>query len=258
MNYFKSRPEAGQMLAQKLAMYSSEDCVVVALSEGGVLVGNEVAKTLKAPLFLLTIENVHVEGELDPIGLMSGGGSFIYNSSFSPGQLEEMVSDYRQVIEQERMRTFQKLNRIMGKDGVIDKNQLKKRTIILVSDGFKNGLSLDVAADFIKSLVVTKLIISTPIASVPAVERMHIMGDEVCCLGIADHYLQTDHYYEDNNLPDHKAVVALMQQAQTQSAAYRTELANAAASNLGSQTVPGLEQPHIDQQQYNPGTANNG
>lgn len=253
MHYFQSRAEAGKTLAEKLTMYANKDCVVVSLSEGGVLIGAEIAKSLRAPLFLLTIENVQLEGEIDPVGLMSGGGSFIYNTMFSAGQLEEMVSDYRQVIEQERMRTFQKLNRVLGKDGVIDKAQLKKRTIILVSDGFKNGLSLDVAADFIKALVVKKLVIATPVASIPAVERMHLMGDEVCCLGIADNYLQTDHYYEDNKLPDHKAIVALMKQAQSDSGTMRTTI----EPKLGSQSITPLEQPHIDQSQYNPGNANN-
>jgi putative phosphoribosyl transferase len=212
MHYFNNRTEAGRILADKLAAYSAENCVVVSLSEGGVLIGVEIASRLKSSLFLLTIENVELAGESDPIGLMSGGGSFIYNTMFSAGQLEEMISDYRQIIDQERIKTFQKLNRVLGKDGVIDKAQLKKRTIVLVSDGLKNGLSIDVAADFIKSLVVKKLIIATPVASVPAVERMHLLADEVCCLGITDNYMYTDHYYQENDVPKHEQIVELMKQ----------------------------------------------
>jgi putative phosphoribosyl transferase len=210
MHYFNDRREAGRTLADKLAVYATQDCVIVALSEGGVIVGAEIAVRLKAPIYLLTIENVGLEGETDPIGLMSGGGSFIYNSMFSAGQLEEILSDSRPLIDQERMKTFQKLNRVLGKDGVIDKEQLKRRTIVLVSDGLKNGLSIDVAADFVKVLVVKKLIIATPVASVPAVERMHLLADEICCLGIADNYISTDHYYQNSVIPSHDELVKLM------------------------------------------------
>ena len=210
MHYFNDRAEAGRILDDKLASYSYDDCVVVSLSEGGVIVGAEVATRLNAPIFLLTIENVGLEGESDPIGLMSGGGSFIYNTMFSAGQLEEILSDSRPLIDQERMKTFQKLNRILGKDGVIDKQLLKGRTVVLISDGLKNGLSIDVAADFVKVLIVKRLIIATPIASVPAVERMHLLADEICCLGIADNYISTDHYYQKSDVPNHHDIVELM------------------------------------------------
>jgi putative phosphoribosyl transferase len=210
MHYFTDRIQAGRILADKLAHYEGQDCTVMALSEGGMLIGSEIASRIHASLCLLVIENIEVDGEPDPIGLMSSSGSFIYNTMFSAGQLEEMVSDYRQIIDQERLETFHKINRIVGKDGIIDKNLLKNHVVILVSDGLKNGLSLDVAADFIKTLKLKKLIVATPIASVPGVERMHLVADEIYCLGVADNYFTTNHYYQNNNLPDHEIVMQLM------------------------------------------------
>jgi predicted phosphoribosyltransferase len=210
MRYFKNRTEAGQQLADKLLACKGQQCAVVSLSEGGVLVGAEIAKKIHSSLYLLMIENIKLPGENDPVAVMSSAGTFTYNDMLSPGELEEIKSDYHQVIDQERLQTFQKLNRIIGKDGEINKNLLKRHIVILVSDGLGTGLSLAVAADFMKSIAVKKIIITTPIASVKAVDKMHTLTDEIFCLGVTDNYMGTEHYYENNDLPPHQTVVKLM------------------------------------------------
>jgi predicted phosphoribosyltransferase len=211
MHYFKNRTEAGKKLAKELSSCKTEQCAIVSLSEGGVLVGAEIAKVVHASLFLLMTEDVNLPGEKDPVAVMSSSGTFTYNDMFSTGQLEELQADYHQIIDQERLQTFQKLNRIVGKDGAIDKNLLKRHVVILVSDGLGSGISLAVAADFMKSINVKKIIIATPIASVKAVDKMHTLTDEIFCLGVTDNYMGTEHYYEDNDLPNHQTVVKLME-----------------------------------------------
>lgn len=210
MHYFVNRQQAGKLLAEKLIAYRSENCAIVALSEGGIIIGLEIAKRLHASLFYLATEDINLPGEPDPLAVMSSGGTFTYNNSFSTGQLEEFTVDYRQLVDQERLEKFHKLNRLVGKDGVIKTPLLKRHTVILVSDGFKTGLSLDVAADFMKYIVVKKLIVATPISSVQAVDRMHLVADEIYCLGVTDSYFDTNHYYEDNNLPAHQTAMEMM------------------------------------------------
>jgi putative phosphoribosyl transferase len=211
MHYFKNRTEAGLQLADQLLACKGQQCAIVSLSEGGVLVGVEIAKKVHSSLYLLMTENIKLPGENDPVAVMSSAGTFTYNDMLSAGELEEIKSDYHQVIDQERLQTFQKLNRIIGKDGEIDKNLLKRHIVVLVSDGLGTGLSLAVAADFMKSIEVQKIIIATPIASVKAVDKMHTLTDEIFCLGVTDNYMGTEHYYENNDLPPHQTVVNLMQ-----------------------------------------------
>ena len=50
-------------------------------------------------------------------------------------------------------------------------------------------------------MAVKKLIVAAPIASVSAVDRMHLLGDEINCLSVLQNYMFTDHYYEDNTIP---------------------------------------------------------
>lgn len=210
MRYFADRQQAGKLLADQLIKHSKENCVVVSLNEGGVVIGLEIAKRLHTALFLLVMEDVELPGEPKPIATMSMAGTFTYNNEYSPGELEELTTDYRSIIEEKRILAFHKLNRI-GDEGIeIPKSLLKNHTVILVSDGLRNGLSIDVAADFLKPILTRSIIIAAPIASVPAMDRMHLLGDEVYCLNIVDQYMGTNHYYQGNTLPKHEEIVDAM------------------------------------------------
>lgn len=210
MRYFKDRAEAGKLLAKNLEVYSPQNCAVVSLSEGGVVVGLEIAKHLHASLYRLNIENVSLPGEPKPVGTVSSAGTFTYNNEYSAVELEGINMDYHNVIEQNRYEAFQKLNRISTEESAIPKKMLKDHLVILVSDGFKNALTLDVAADFLKPVSVKKLVVAVPIASVPAVDRMHLLADEIQCLGVIEDYMETDHYYAENKLPEHAEIVKMM------------------------------------------------
>lgn len=199
--YFRNRAEAGRKLAEKLASYASQNVVVVALSPGGVIVGSQIAMQLHANLMLMLTENINLPGEPDAIATLSSTGAFAYNNMFSTGELEELASEFRGTIDQQRIEKMHKLNMLVGRDGEIRKEFLRHHIVIIVSDGLPNGFSLDVSAEFLKTVAIKKIIIATPLASVSAVDRMHLLGDEVCCLSVPANYMGTDHYYEDNTIP---------------------------------------------------------
>ena len=79
--------------------------------------------------------------------------------------------------------------------------------IILVSDGFTDRTSIDVAIDFLKPVRYKKLVVATPVASVAAVDRLHITADEMHILDVKANFLDTNHYYEDNKIPTHEESV---------------------------------------------------
>lgn len=210
MQYFKDRTEAGTILADKMQELATDNTIVLALSEGGILVGAEIAKKLHCLLYLLATEELIIPDDPEAIGTMSTRG-LTYGSHLSMGQLEEIKLDNQAIIDQKSLEAFHKLNRVIGKDGEIKKELLKRHTVILVSDGLKNGLSLDVASDFLKPIKVGKIVVATPIASVHAADRMHLLADQIFCLSILQNYFTTDHYYDNSEIPDHATVVDIMQ-----------------------------------------------
>jgi len=90
---------------------------------------------------------------------------------------------------------------------LIRRDLLYGHNVILVSDGLNSGISLDAAQDFLKPIKIERLIIVTPLATVQAVDRMHIIADEIVCLDVVENYMNTNHYYDDNKLPSHETIV---------------------------------------------------
>jgi predicted phosphoribosyltransferase len=89
---------------------------------------------------------------------------------------------------------------------------LQDHNVILVSDGLSNGFSLDIAAQFLKPIHTNKLIVATPLASIQAVDRMHILADDIFCLSVIEDYISTDHYYDTQDVPSHELVVKTIEQ----------------------------------------------
>lgn len=210
MNYFEDRTQAGKLLAQQLLAYKSTSCAVIALSQGAVLVGAEIAKKIHGTLFIFATQDAESDSREASTALGSVG-VFSYNTGLSLGELEEDVETHRFFTSNRQIDEFQKLNRIAGKDGVIPPFLLKRHTVILVSDGLNNALSLEIATHFLHPISIKKLIIATPVASGKAIDKMHILVDQIFCLRSVESYISTNHYYENNVIPDNKTVVEIMQ-----------------------------------------------
>lgn len=206
--YFESREQAGAMLAGQLyERHRFENCVVVALSDGGVIVGEQIASALHCVLTMLLIEDIDVPGEDTIFGAVSQNGSFVYNSSFSSGEIDEYTSEYHGYLEEQKREKFQRINRLLGDGGLIDNDMLRDRTVILVADGIYHGGALDAAVDFLKPVRVARLVLAVPVASVEAVDKLHIIADELHVLDVKDNYISTDHYYDDNKIPSHEETI---------------------------------------------------
>ena len=86
--YFESRAQAGQILAAELVeKYRYENCAVVALSDGAVQVGEQIASALHCILTMLLIEEIPIPGEDMSFGGVSQNGGFTYNGMFSAGEI---------------------------------------------------------------------------------------------------------------------------------------------------------------------------
>lgn len=211
--YFKSRVEAGQKLADLIAKkYQGQPCAVVGLSDGGVMVGAQIALKLNCVLTMLLSDTIELPRENTALAGISQDGSVSYNAAYSPGELEEIMSEYHGIIEQEKLEKLHEMHRLVGRGGLIRKDLLRDHNVILVSDGLPNGFSLDIAAQFLKPIHTQKLIVATPLASVPAVDRMHILADDIYCLSVIEDYIDTNHYYDTQDVPPHELVIKTIEQ----------------------------------------------
>ncbi len=200
------------MLASQLApKYRYETCAVVALSDGGVVVGAQIAAALHCVLTLLLTEEITLPRELEAIAGISQDGAVSYNAVYSPGELDELIGEYYQYIEQEKLTKLHDLHRLLGRGNTVDKRLLTGRNIILVTDGLSSGFAIDLAAAFLKPIAVKKVIAATPLASVLAVDHLHIATDEIYCLSVVENYISTDHYYDKRDIPPHDKIVEIIE-----------------------------------------------
>lgn len=211
--YFESRAQAGKLLAEQLVeKYRYENCAVVALSDGAVLVGEQIASALHCVLTMLLIEDIQVPGESTSFGGVSQSGEFTFNGGFSSGEIEEYASEFHGYLDEQKREAFQKINRLLGDGGIIDRDLLRDHVIILVADGLASGASIDVAMDFLKPIRTQKIVVATPISTVPAVDKLHMVADELHILDVKENFMGTNHYYEDNTVPSHEDTISKINQ----------------------------------------------
>ena len=205
--YFKTRAQAGELLADQLVQYRYEDCAVVALSVEAVAAAEPIATRLHAVLGLFLSESIDIPGENVTVGNVNQSGEFNFDPLLSEDQQQDYYGEFHGYIDDQKREKFQKINRLIGEGGAINPNLLREHVVILVSDGMKVPEQLDSAAEFLKPIHYKRLIVAIPVASVPVVDRMHILADEIHCLSVTDNFIETDHYYEaDTKLTREQAI----------------------------------------------------
>jgi putative phosphoribosyl transferase len=211
--YFASRADAGKKLAKELERYRFEDTAIIALSDGGVVVGANIAATIHCPLLFLLMRDIKLPGEISALGVVDQNGGFTYNDMFSAGELEGMITDYHSLVEQEKMNKRHDINRLLGDGGLMDVDMIRDRNVILVADGFLSGTSLLAAVNFLKPIRTKRVIVATPFASIDAVDKMHILADELHVLSVYDGTFELDHYFDQNDVPSQDDIVKILNEA---------------------------------------------
>jgi putative phosphoribosyl transferase len=211
MLYFKNRAEAGRILAKRLHKYQGKDVVVLCLSEGAVVVGAQIAMSLHASMLLYKVKHIFLPNEFEPTAGFSSTGNFRYNDLLSAGEIEEIVAEYHNYLDEQRMQKNHELNVLLGNEGAIDRSKLRHKTVILVADALMSGFSVAMAADYLKSVAIKRVIAAVPVASISALDQLHIQADEMCVLGVTQNFINNGHYFEDNSEPDIEEALKIMQ-----------------------------------------------
>lgn len=200
-------------MALDLMQYRYDDTVVLCLSDSSVLVGQQVAASIHAALTMMLVEQIEIPGEGMMFGTVNHSGRFTYNGLFSVGEIEAYVSEFHGYLEDQKRIVTSRINRLLSSGGIADEAMLRGHTIIVVADGLANGASLDAVANYLKPVRIKRLVLTTPVASVEAVDRMHILGDELHVLGVTDNFMGVDHYYDNNDIPDHDQIIRMLNDA---------------------------------------------
>ena len=183
---FIDRYQAGKKLAQALRRFKDiKGVIVLALPRGGVVLGAEVARLLRAPLDLVLVRKIgHPYNPEYAIGSVADGQEPILNpdeiSEFNKGLISQKIETARLEIERKKDLYFE--------EGHVAPN-LKDKIVLVVDDGIATGYTMKAAVNAVSAQRPKQIVIATPVASVSATELLKPADAQIVILDKPQNFL---------------------------------------------------------------------
>jgi predicted phosphoribosyltransferase len=208
---FQDRAEAGRMLADRLTKYSgSPDAVVLALPRGGVPVGFQVARSLGAPLEVLSVRKLGVPGREElAMGAIASDGTQVINQTvvgelgISEDTLQAVAAAEHQELER-RERTYR---------GQRPRPELTGKVVLVVDDGLATGATMWAAVAAIRRPRPARVVVAVPVAAASICQALEQAADEVICATTPALFVAVGQAYRDFGQTTDEEVCALLDAA---------------------------------------------
>jgi putative phosphoribosyl transferase len=210
---FLDRHEAGRKLAQDLLIYADQRPAVFALPRGGVPIGYEIAKALKAPLDLILVRKIGVPFQPElAAGAVADGDepTVVLNPKVVEplGLTEEFLKEETDRILaeiDERRQTY-----LAGRERIDPRGT----TAIVADDGIATGATIKAALRAIRRQEPAHLVLAAPVAPPETVEELRQEADAVHCLETPELFLAIGIFYQNFHQLSDNEVVKLLAEAQ--------------------------------------------
>lgn len=210
---YRDRRHAGAELAEHLMPLAATNPLVLALPRGGVPVGYEVAKRLKAPLDVLIVRKIGLPGHEEfGIGALVVGDhpEIVMNQEMvqrlrpDPALVEQEID--RQIIEAERRRQLY--------IGDKEPEPVHDQTVIVVDDGIATGGTVRAALSAVRKGNPAYLALAVPVGPPDVLDSLKSICDAVICPLRPHPFGAVGAFYEDFSQTSDAEVRALLKQAE--------------------------------------------
>lgn len=202
---FENRYDAGRQLAEKLATYKKEPVIILAIPNGGIPVGMQVALALNADLDLVISRKIPIP--LRPeggFGAVADDGTTILNQTvlkrieLTEKQVNYQVNKVRNDIRQ----------RSLLYRGSKPLSIVKEKIAIVVDDGLASGYTMMAAIESVRRRQPKYIIAAVPAASAAAVKNVEKTADRVITVvtSFAPKFYISDFYRYWNVLGDEEGL----------------------------------------------------
>jgi putative phosphoribosyl transferase len=163
LHSYEDRTEAGQILALELkSIQTRTRPMVLAIPNGGIPVGVEIAKSLDAELDAIIVRKLQVPGNPEAgFGALTSQGLVVLNErlvrsiGLNQRQIDMVVKQTQDQIERRKAD-------YRGLVGIVDPS---KKDVILVDDGIASGYTMMAAIESIRNLSPTSITVAAPTSS---------------------------------------------------------------------------------------------
>ncbi|WCT78608.1 phosphoribosyltransferase [Novosphingobium humi] len=210
---FADRRAAGVLLAREVLALGLKDPVVLALPRGGVPVGFEIARALRAPLDILLVRKIGAPGHQEyGIGALVDG--------FSPQVvIDELAARLtgadEAYIDREIDRQLHEIERRRAAYRTGPPVSLYGRMVIVVDDGIATGGTIRAALKALAKVKPHGIVLAVPLAPSDALLPLRRLCDEVICLATPDPFYSVGVHYGDFTQTEDAEVIALLEQARS-------------------------------------------
>ncbi len=166
---FENRFDAGRQLAPLLSDYKDKSVIVLAIPNGGVPVGLEVALALESDFDVVISRKIPLPLKPEAgFGAIADDGTAILNEEvveqfgLTPHQINYQVNRVR--VEIRRRTNLYRGNRAL--------TVVKGRTVIITDDGLASGFTMKAAVESLRKRQPKEIIAAVPAASEAAMKRL--------------------------------------------------------------------------------------
>jgi len=204
---FKNRTEAGRMLAQRLGEYRGKDVIVLAIPMGGVPVGYEIAREMRAPLDVVMAKKIGAPFNPElAIGAVTWNGAVLLD--------EDMVDKWhisREYVGEMSRKLIKDMNDklIELRVGQGSFPKLFGRTVIIVDDGIATGNTMIAAVEAIRDQGASEVVIATPVLPKELVSTMELVAPLVY-LDAPEDFEAVGQYYEQFEATSKEKAIELL------------------------------------------------
>lgn len=207
---FKDRIEAGKKLAKKFK--TTKNLVVLAIPRGGVVLGAEIAKKLKAPLDIIVARKLGAPGSPElAIGAVTADGEMNLDEEL----IERIGVDYGYILKEQEEQMKEAARREEVYRERRPKPNLKGKTVILVDDGLATGATMEAAVKSAKASRVSKIIVAVPVAPRDTAAHFEKIVDEVVVLDVPEIFGAVGEFYSDFLQVSDEQVIEILREYST-------------------------------------------
>ena len=207
---FDDRTDAGRQLASHLSHLADAAPVVLALPRGGVVVGFEVARALRAPLDVIVTRKLGAPDQPEfGFGAIGPGDVRVIDQrtvrmlSLSQSQIERVAT--RELAEMARREELYRQGTAAP--------DVAGRTVIVIDDGAATGVTMRAAIRSVRTGGPGRIICALPVAPPETAEILARGVDELVCLSQPANFVAVGQWYRHFGQTPDKQVIDLLARA---------------------------------------------